>query len=271
MNTKRLAPIFLLAWTLLLAVPHQALSQAQVQGQRPEIRLAAPGELQELRLVDGSVLYGSVVEVGDTITFRLVSGDTIRIGRNRIAALSTARGTVSNGTFFREDPNRSRLFFAPTGRSIPKGGGYFAVYEIYIPFVAVAPSDRLTVSAGTPLIFGGDEDSRPFWISAKAQVVARERIQVGVGALDVHAEGHDIGVLFGVSTIGGTDRAVTLGLGYGYADGDLADRPALLLGGEARVSAHAKLMTENYVFPGGGGSSWVASGSSASGSPPTWH
>jgi hypothetical protein len=41
---------------------------------------------------------------------------------------------------------------------------------------------------------------------------------------------------------------VTLGLGYGYSEGEFASKPVVLLGGETQLSNSFKLITENW-FP----------------------
>ena len=52
----------------------------------------------------------------------------------------------------------------------------------------------------------------------------------------------------------GADSAATIGLGYSYArtDDEDAGSGVVMIGGEHRVSRRVKLVTENYVFKGGG-------------------
>ena len=42
-----------------------------------------------------------------------------------------------DGEYYGTDPNYTRLFFAPTGRALKKGSGYFADYELVFPGVVV--------------------------------------------------------------------------------------------------------------------------------------
>jgi len=62
-----------------------------------------------------------------------------------------------------------------------------------------------------------------------------------------------VGILYTSATVGGPRQALHLGIGYGYDRGGLASSPALLLGGETRLSRNLKLLTENYLLPGEGG------------------
>lgn len=208
----------------------------------------------EVVLADGSVLYGHVLQQDSTtLRLELLSGDVIELRRSRLRDIRPLTGRVVEGEIWRADPNATRLFFAPTGRSLASGHGYISVYELVIPFLAVGVSDRFTVSGGTPLVFGGEGD-RIFWLAPKLQVVRRDRLAAAIGALHFFSTGGEgsAGIAYGVGTFGGADNAVTVGLGYGYAEGDLSDQPVIMVGGEARGSRTMKLITENYFVPGEG-------------------
>jgi hypothetical protein len=59
-----------------------------------------------------------------------------------------------------------------------------------------------------------------------------------------------VGILYGVGTLGLADKALTLGLGWGFAGGEISNEPVLMLGGELQLSNSFKLMTENWFPPG---------------------
>jgi hypothetical protein len=46
-----------------------------------------------------------------------------------------------------DDPNYSRLLFAPTGRPLKKGDGYFSDYEVLFPGLAVGLTDHVSQAA----------------------------------------------------------------------------------------------------------------------------
>jgi hypothetical protein len=58
-----------------------------------------------------------------------------------------------------------------------------------------------------------------------------------------------VGILYGVSTYGGREAALTFGLGWGFYGDDIAEKPVIMVGGELRVSSSLKLITENWVPP----------------------
>jgi hypothetical protein len=54
---------------------------------------------------------------------------------------------------------------------------------------------------------------------------------------------------YGVGTFGDGDASLTVGAGYGFAGGDIANKPAAMIGGEKRISRRIALVTENYLLP----------------------
>jgi hypothetical protein len=235
-------------FTVVAAVLLTLVSAPLVSGQAPATDTIP---VQEIRLADGSVLYGRVVEGGDPVRIRLLSGDVLEIARSRVASVEVASGRVVNGAFWREDPNRTRLFFGPTGRGMRKGRGYVAAYELFMPFVGIAVRDDLVLAGGTPA-FGGFE-GRPYWLAPKVRVHSGATTDVAVGALVFAVEDESAGVLYGVSTWSAAAGSFSVGAGYGFSDGELAERPMVMAGADLRVGKGMKLLSENYVFPGGVG------------------
>lgn len=218
------------------------------------IAVAASDVVHELKLNDGSALIGRVESVaGGRFVFRTTSGVAMTIETATVRSLKPFTGRVVNGELWHDDPNPTRLFFTPTGRSLKTGEAYFGVYEILLPFVQVGITDRFSIGAGTPLIFGGVE--HPFWVTPKVQLMETRSTAMSAGVMHFfNIDDASIGIAYGVVTQGNTDHAVTVGLGYSYARSDDEDAGSgvLMLGGERRVSRRIKLVTENYVFKGGG-------------------
>lgn len=212
-----------------------------------------PVELYELVLKDGSRVYGTIDRQSDTeVVLRTQGGAVVTARRENIASLRLTKGRVERGEFMRPDLHRTRLFFAPTGRSLDRGEVSFGVFEFIAPFVQVGVTDRISVGGGTPLIFGIDDWNRPFWVTPKVQVVRADRAQAAVGLLHVFdADGDSAGIAYGVGTFGDSDNALTAGAGMAYADDD---RGWVVMGGaEGRLTSNVKVMTENYVWKGGTG------------------
>ncbi len=209
--------------------------------------------VQEVRLVDGSTLFGTLLDDGDPIRLRLLSGDLITIARARVRSIAPALGTVRDGELWRRDPNLTRLFFSPTGRTMPKKTGYIAAYELVFPFVAVGLTDAFLIAGGTPL-FGSLTDERVVYLAPKLRLYSDERTDFAVGAFHFEEIGNEysdlhFGALYAVLTRGTSDRAISLAVGAAYDEHDFYEQPAVMLGGEFRVSRTIKLITENYFLP----------------------
>ena len=101
-----------------------------------DVRVPDEGVVQRLTLTDGSQIFGRVESiVDDAIVFRSLAGVELKATRAEIADLRMVSGRVIAGEFQPTDSHNTRLLFAPTGRSLKKGEGYFGVYEIVLPFV----------------------------------------------------------------------------------------------------------------------------------------
>lgn len=245
----------LLVTSLLLALAASTEPRPAVQAAAPVIVIAPEGEAQELRLTDGTRAIGRVETVeADRFTFRTTSGALMEVEVGTVDAIGPVSGRVVGNEFWPEDPNPTRLFFAPTGRTLKRGEAYLGVYEILLPFVQYGITDRISIGAGTPLVFGGGGDT-PFWFTPKVQVVKMRSTEASVGVLHFVNVGEvNLGIAYGVLTQGGTDSAITVGVGYAYLRGDGEDggAPVVMFGGDRRVSRRLKVVTENYVFDGGG-------------------
>lgn len=217
--------------------------------------VAQPPDVYELVLRDGTRVFGTIEEdTPDRVTIRTVGGATMAVPRAEIVSLTPARGRWRDGQFLVADSNPTRLFFGPTGRSLKKGETYLGVYELFLPFVQVGITDRLSIGGGTPLIIGGGND-RPFWVTPKFRLHETASTSTSVGALHFfNIDGVNFGIAYAATTVGTLDDAATVGVGWAYANENDNNHGAVvaMLGGERRLSRRVKVITENYVFNGGG-------------------
>lgn len=244
----------LLVTSLVVALSSSPSSQ---QGPPPAVTIAvAPaGDTQELTLKDGTRAIGRVetIEAG-RFTFRTTSGVVMAVETDKVQSLGTVSGRVVAGDFWPDDSNPTRLFFAPTGRSLKKGEGYLGVYEFMLPFVQYGVTDRVSIGAGTPLVFGGGGDM-PLWVTPKVQVFKARHTEASMGVIHfLNVGDSNLGIAYGVVTQGNADSAFTAGVGYAYVRGEGNEDGSMVLmfGGEHRVSRRLKLISENYTFDGGG-------------------
>jgi hypothetical protein len=151
------------------------------------------------------------------------------------------------------DPNYSRLLFAPTGRPLKKGDGYFSDYELVFPGVAVGVTDNFSIAGGVSIIPGLRLDRQVFYVSPRLGWDIGEKAAVSVGAIYAAVpeddDVDDLAIGFAVATFG--DRRKSLSVGFGLADAYLSDgfhpSPIVMIGGSVTVSRHIALVSENWL------------------------
>ena len=222
------------------------------------LHIPAPGNVQIITTSDGSAMIGRITRVGETdIEFQSELG-TVTIPKAKVSSIREVPATsIRNGKYWFEDPNRTRLLFAPTGRMLEKGRGYFADYYVFFPAVNYGVTDRISLGAGTSLFPTGSAKNQIYYFTPKIGFKGSEKLDLAAGALVIHIPDIDnadksplVSVIYGVGTYGGSDGSVTLGLGYGMVNTKLGDRPLVVLGGERRLSRRTAFVTENWMVPG---------------------
>ncbi|HEX2208697.1 MAG TPA: hypothetical protein VHG93_13505 [Longimicrobium sp.] len=253
--TLRLRPLLLALLPLALAFALPRAAAAQVA----DTVTVSADTVYEVRLSDGSVLYGRVMEqTAEELTLETQAGATVRLRRSQVVSIRPLRGRVVDGRVWGEDPHATRLFFGPTARAIPRGEGYFGVYELFFPFVSYGVTDRFTISGGTPVF--PEIIGEIFYFAPKYEVLRTPAASAAVGVLALFATRElngSAGLLYGVGTLGTPDRALTVGATVPFIasgeDSEVGDQPAFMIGGEARLTRRTKFLTENYFVPGESG------------------
>ena len=207
---------------------------------------------QLVRTRDGSLLLGRVV-AEDSAMIRLeTAGGTLTLTRGEVIEIKTVRASeMRDGEYWFRDPNRTRLFFAPTGRMLDQGEGYYMNTYLLLQNFVGAPTSNVTIGGGFALIPGVDPGKWAYYLTPKIGLHQSENFNAAAGAFAGYApegSGHGFGIVYGVGTWGGADGSVTSGLGWGYSGTSFASRPMLMLGGERRLSRRVAFVTENYAF-----------------------
>jgi hypothetical protein len=211
--------------------------------------------MQELKLVDGTTFLGRILRVDSLVVMFQASYGTIAIDRVRVASVRDLHEDVMrDGEVWFPSANTSRLLFGPTGRTLHAGDAYLANHDLFLMSGAVGLSDRFTFGAGMSILPSSDFiKNNVYFLLPKYGVVQGAEFNASVGVLlaAVPAAGDltkTFGMAYGAATWGGTDASVTAALGYGYASGKLANRPALMLGTEQRLTKRVAFISENYFF-----------------------
>jgi len=219
----------------------------------------------ETELMDGSNLVGRFLRWnGLTIECDTELG-VLTIPIDRIADFDfiAVETNVAGEITARRDPNPTRLLFAPTARSVKKGEGYFSVYEVVMPSVQYGVGSNISLGGGlSPMM---SSEFAMFWLTPKVGIIEKEEWALAAGILSINIlasnESGGMGIGYGVATYGKPDKALTLGLGWGYStlgsdsldNSSFSTDPFFMIGGEYRMGKSTKLITENWWTPGWSG------------------
>ena len=209
-----------------------------------------PGRSYNVELRSGTVFIGVLQTASsETLEFSTKDLGVVRVQRADLKRLELL--TVSQASKgYADVGNGTRLFFAPTARNLRRGEGYLQDIEIYLLGVNYGITDNISVGALVPIIPG--LGATVFAFTPKVSAALTDKFSMGAGVLYARAFGYGGGIGYGVATYGTADDNVTMGLGYGFADGfEETSSPVVLLGGAKRVSRNISLLNETYIVSGG--------------------
>jgi hypothetical protein len=241
-------------FVLLFLLPFAAFSQ------QSNLELNPDSLITVIRTTDGNEFFGTVVEE-NKFELRLETPQLgiLTIAQAQIRSRKTVRpNKIVDGELWLENSQAARYFLAPNGFGLRKGEGYYQNSMVFVNQASIGVTDHFTFGLGIipSFVFGlnGSEGfiPTPVWITPKLSFPVKEDVfSIGVGGLLGTVLGDDnsgFGVTYGVATLGNRDRNLSVGLGYGYFDGNWADRPAITLSGMHRIGKRFYLVTENYVI-----------------------
>ena len=249
---------FILAATSVLA-SNQVGAQATAR-QREELSHLDSTRVISVTTNDGSTFVGRVVAANPESIEMQTSVGRVTIAFATMKPLTSIGKPGREGWF--ENPNQTRLFFAPTGQMLKKGEGYFSDYELFFPGVAYGITDNISIGGGVSLFPAGIDDQL-FYITPKIGFSPSPKLHLALGAIASTVPGGDnsnVGAVYGVGTAGDGDASVTGGIAYGFAGSDFTSEFAVLVGGEKRLSNRIGLVTENYFVPSSIGEPIVSGG-----------
>ena len=230
----------------------QTPPQTRTQGQRAALLTADSSTVYIIRMLDGTSLTGRVVGTDgvNEIRFATVSFGVIPVRLSEIeSAVPGESGRTADGRaqVWFPNPNATRLMFAPTGRQLKAGDGYFSDYMLFFPGFAYGITDRITIGGGMSIYPGAEYI---FFFTPKFSVLRSEKTNVALGALVTSAFGETASLLYAVTTLGGHNGSVTGGIGFGRFGGEFSGKPAIVIGFDKRVSRGFGFVSENYLLSG---------------------
>lgn len=210
--------------------------------------------LKVLTLKDGSIIRGTIVQQ-DTAQIMVITaaGIEMKIPRAEIISIKPLGGKMVQGEFIRFDPNYSRLMFAPTGRPLRKGQGYFSDFYVFFPGIAYGFTDNISVLAGMSIFPGVQPDDQIKFIAPRIGISNSDRFAISAGTLFISLfKEVAAGIVFVTATVGQPDQSFTAGVGLGYVKEkdkafEFGQTPIFTLGGNIRLSNSTALVSENWL------------------------
>jgi len=211
-------------------------------------------KIYRIETSDGNEYIGKIIKLETYVTWLKTENiGIIKIfHRDIVNQVEVRKEQIIDGFLWYENLQATRYFWAPNGYGLKEGEAYYQNMWILYNQAGYGFSDNFSVGAGLlPLfLFGGSPT--PMWITPKFSIpLKKDKINLGLGLLAATVVGTSdasFGIAYGVSTFGSRDRNLTFGMGYGYAGGNWAKRPIIMLGGMARTGKKGYLMTENYII-----------------------
>lgn len=216
---------------------------------------ADTSDVRRIVLDDGEVYVGTVVSRGADVTvIRQRNGVQITLRTDAIAEITPLIG----GRFFRLDPNRSRLFLSPTGRTLGAGNGRVSTFLYLLPNLAYGVTDRVDLSGYAFITGVGSDVAGVIGGNVKVGVVRTEGVAASLGASAFVPVGEDIsgsfgGTVYANATLGSEVSAFTVSATGGYGveagDGDFEFGDGVVLGAayERQINNGVKLILEGYA------------------------
>lgn len=211
--------------------------------------------LVQIETNDGNEFIGTVIsEDEQSVTLKTENLGIITIKQTDIKVRrNILQNQIKEGSLWFNNPQASRYFWAPNGYGLKKGEAYYQNIWVWWNQFSVGISDYFSMGGGIIPLFLFDGAPTPVFITPKVSLpLKEEKINIGAGVLAGAVLGEDFstfGLLYGTSTFGSRDKNISLGLAYGFADGELANSPLINVSTLVRTSPRMYFISENYILP----------------------
>lgn len=239
---KNLASVTVVLILLILSP-----SLVQAQNQQDSIK-------NRIETIDGNEYIGTILEqTNEKIRLKTDNLGEISISTTQIKKITPINQLIArDGTYWLDNPQATRYFWAPNGYNLKQGEGYYQNVWILFNQAVYGLTDHFSAGVGVVPLFLFAGTSTPAWITAKFSMpVVENKFNLGVGALAgtvIGEENTGFGILYGISTLGSKDQNLNIGLGWAFAGGEMANRPTVNISAMLRTGPKGYFITENYFI-----------------------
>ena len=226
-----------------------------------ECKQADSSKIFRIKLYDGTVLTGNITGISDNS----IVLETDAMGKITISALkvkeieATESENFKNGEYWFPNPNATRYLFAPSAFNLKKGEGYYQNAYLIVNSANYGITDYFSIGGGFEFLTAFIEETSPIlFLTPKVGFKLNNKFSVGAGTIagiypyytrDENIPNSKVGgILYGVATYGNLDRNLSVGMGAGYMDNEIYDKPILTVNGMVRISPKVALVTENWFI-----------------------
>ncbi|GHB55099.1 hypothetical protein [Persicitalea jodogahamensis] len=175
-------------------------------------------------------------------------------------------GFYNKGRYWFNNPHYTRYLFAPSALSLSKGEGYYQNSLLLLNSVEVGITDHFTMGGGF-VLNPTFRDWQVLFLTPKVSFPTQSKVTFGIGALAIGVfnrtydfdiqtgvqrkdgiETNFAGVGYGIMTIGGAERNGSVGLGWGFAQGEISASPVINLSYMSRLGRKVGVVTENWII-----------------------
>ncbi len=206
----------------------------------------------KITLIDGSEFVGTFVEKNSSaITISTRSLPKVEIPIAQIKSIIVVEPSeFNNGEYWFPNPNATRYFFSPSAFNLKSGEGYYQNSYLVFNSFNYGVTDFFSIGAGFELTSTFSAAEPIFYFTPKVGFEVADNFNVGGGLLYLNAAGEaNLGITYGVATYGNRNDNLTLGLGWGFFEGDFSSRPNITISGMKRMKRKFSLVTENWFIP----------------------
>lgn len=141
--------------------------------------------------------------------------------------------------------------FAPSGRPLKGGQGYFSNLWLFFPGVTYAFTDNISIMGGMFIWFDPDALGELIYTAPMVGHNFSDSFGMTVGTLYLKFPEAASGIAFGTLSIGKPGSQFSCGLGFGYHKNDggkfrFSDKPVLMVGANIHINDTNAIVLENW-------------------------
>ncbi|HHS95280.1 MAG TPA: hypothetical protein ENJ45_01730, partial [Phaeodactylibacter sp.] len=179
-----------------------------------------------IKMLDGDEFIGHIISQDDKTIVLNTSNGKMKLIASKIKSVEVYE---YEGRFKFPNPHDTRYYFGPSGIPLGKREGYYQNLMLFGNFVNYGITDFLSIGGGFEFLSTVNGNPILFFTPKVGFNVAK-KFHLGGGLMVLGVTDGGIGTLgYGVATYGSSETNLSLGIGYGGAEGEVFEKPAIMV------------------------------------------